>query len=229
MSDEEEHKMSEDGEEYGNKKTKVVLRVDEEKIAEKVREQLLREQNVDKGVQHFETLKEMAVEQFHEYEDQINACSTPAEVMEILEVARNEKKPPEQKKPPHGKSTFLPPSDSSKFADSAELIDKLYETAFYDLKASNEEKAEARKKINELWRSFETGKSMSQIREGGVKEIMKPTSECPNCWRTIMPPLSKNNPTCPYCSYNVRDKHEGRKGTSLAPHVGTPNGEIPRF
>jgi len=225
----EERKISEDSEREIGQGKKIVFRVDKDEIAKQVREELKQEEKLDENIKHFETLKIIAIEQAPVYEDQINNCGSPAEVMEILESARSERKT-EKKHPPYGKSTFLPPSDSSKFGSQSELIDSLYETAFYNPKATQEEKADARAKINELWKSFTFGKAHNQLRESpsNMEKIMKPMSDCPNCFRSISPPLSRSNPVCDYCGYDVREKNDGRKGTSIRAHEWTSSGEPPK-
>lgn len=216
-----------DGEcsECGFKNTVVLhkIQVDTDTVAKNVKEQLKKEENADKAMQLFLKLKQDYSAKYPEYAELFSSCESPAELYDVLEQAQTETKT-EEKKTPHGKAPFLAPPTGE---DSAQvLVENLYHKAYFDLKATEEEKAEAKKKLDSLWRSFETGKSMSQIREGRLNEIMKPISECPECHKTI-PPLSKNNPVCPYCGYDVREKHAGRRGTSLAPHVGNVGGEIP--
>jgi hypothetical protein len=230
MSNEEnpdEYNVTGDAE-FKGKKTVVKVNIDKDAIKEEIKQELGAEKRLDEGLKHFEALKEMAISQHRELEDQINSCETPGQIMEILEQAKIEK-PTEKKRAPAGKSTMLPPSNAEQYGSQSEMIDALYEQA-YGVKSTAEEKTEARKKINSLWRSFETGKSASLLRESqsNLEKIMKPVGECPNCWRTLIPPLSKNNPECEFCGYNVQQKNDGRRGTSIQPHEHTKTGAPPR-
>ena len=154
-----------------------------------------------KAVMELLNNSEMSYEQKTAIENQLE---NPAN-MELIRTVLGAGKP--TKKPPYGKSTFLPPTDGETYESKEAMIDALYEQAFYNPLATPEQKNTARDKINSLWKSFTVSKSLAQLHDQGINTITKPVSECPNCHRTITP-LTKANPTCPFCNYDVRNKND---------------------
>jgi ribosomal protein L32 len=208
MSDEnntEEHKVSGDTE-IQDYKGKTTLRVvlDKDKIKEEIKEELGAEKRLDDGIKYFEALREMAISQHRELEDQINSCESPGQIMEILEQAKNEKKP-EKKRAPAGKSTMLPPSDSEQYANNAEMLDSLYDTAYYSKTATSEEREAARKKIDKLFESLIEGRSWDQIkRSKDYATIIKTNIEsCSNCGKTL---ISGAVCSCGYDAYSKKHR-----------------------
>jgi ribosomal protein L32 len=191
--------------EFQGKKTIVKVNIDKDAIKKEIKDEIQQEEKIDENVQHFETLKQIAKEQAIEFSDQIDACQSPREVMEILEAARNEKKKTETHKAPHGKSMFLSPSNAEQYADSAEMLDKLYDTAYYSKTATPEERQEARKKIDKLFESLIEGRSWDQIkRSKDYDSLIKTNIEsCPSCGKTL---ISGANCSCGYDPYSKKHR-----------------------
>jgi ssDNA-binding Zn-finger/Zn-ribbon topoisomerase 1 len=224
--------MSDENGEYGVKKLKVEvgrsmeveqLRQEKDAEIESLKTELDEKSAVlaQKALTEFEIHKQKLSERFGD--PTILDLGTPSEVADY--IANTSPKEPE-KRAPFGKSPFYPPTNGEQYPNSAAMVDELYKRAYYQPELTAEEKSQARAKINQLWHSFETGKSLSQIRESGIDAIAKPVSDCPSCYRTIQP-LSKNNPTCPFCGYDIREKQANRKGTGVRAHEGSKIGQPP--
>lgn len=155
------------------------------------------------AMSEFEQLRENLAEQFND--DSIKDCSSPSEMFSY--IASLKKKPTtEQKKPPHGKSTFIPPSNAEQYGSYAELIDALYNTAYYSKNATADERLEAKAKIETLFESLIEGRSWEQLkRSKAYNAIIKNVESCSSCGKTLI------NGTVCSCGYNpYSKKHKPR-------------------
>ena len=103
------------------------------------------------------------------------------------------------KKPPAGKSTFVPPPEAETFEDKVAMIDELYRRAYYQPQLYTKQQVEeAKAKIDTLFRTLIGSKSWKQLREGQnipPQQIMS----CPKCGRTYIGELPS---ACGTCGFN---------------------------
>ena len=202
MSDTEEHKISSDTEIKDTGKTVRIL-LDKDQIKKEIIDDLQREGKVDKALSQFETLKQVVTEKYPAFSDQIASCSSPADVMEIVEVARNEK--PTKQHDHAGKAMMTPPSSGEQYADNTQLIDELYRLAYSrdpDIDAST--RKNARERIEKLIESMVTGESWRQLKQDGTRKIEQhKITECSQCHATLI-----DRSDCPRCGYNPFEKQK---------------------
>jgi len=121
-------------------------------------------------------------------------------------VAKVEGETKDGKKPPQGKAPFTPPKDAKEFANPEELIGSLYNKAYYDPKATIQQKKEAVEKIDKLFTSLIEGKAWAQLKSGLGRYPEAKISECPRCGEIILGEPDK----CPKCKVDLQQKMRKR-------------------
>ena len=106
---------------------------------------------------------------------------------------------PEKKKEPTGKATITPPIDNTgkeHFEDKVAMIDELYKRAYdHPELYTSQEVADAKFKIDTLFKTLIGSKSWSQLKAGQNLPIQQIMS-CPKCNRTFVGELPQKCPTC---------------------------------
>jgi hypothetical protein len=124
----------------------------------------------------------------------VNLLSTVVQTVEKTPP----KAPPE---PPKGKATFIPPTDAEQFEDNVEMVNSLYDRAYYNPKKYTKEVVEdAKRKIDELIKSMTTGKSWGQLKLGGSLGKIQ-LMACPKCGNIIKGEVPQR---CPKCNFNFQ-------------------------
>jgi len=148
------------------------------------------------------------IAKYGEYKDEIEDLKTPQEMDKFKLRIFNDKvheKPKTQI--PYGKSSIIPPKGEMEYSSQAEMVDKLYDTAYYNSrKYTPEEVEDAKKKIETLLKSMIGGSAWKEMRERGTTPIEKhKISACSKCGYTKI-----DTDICPNCSYNPKEKQAVR-------------------
>jgi len=197
--------MSSD-EEYGVKKIKVnidrspeveAIRAEKEAVEQELAEKkaILEQQ----ALEEFEQLKQRLSEKFND--QNILDCGSPSEVYSYIASVN---KPQEQKRVPMGKAPMYS-SDSGGAKDYGELLDQLYDTAYYNPKATPEERQEAKQKIDQLFDSLISGRSWEQLKRSKAYDAIIKTNveSCPSCGKTL---ISGARCSCGYDPYSGKHR-----------------------
>jgi rubrerythrin len=109
---------------------------------------------------------------------------------------------------PYGKASIIPPKGSDEYSSQTEMVDKLYDTAYFSSqKYTPEEVSEAKAKIEQLIRSMIGGQGWKEMRERNSTNAIEKhkLSACPKCHFTLV-----DTDTCPNCHYNPKTKQTVR-------------------
>ena len=108
---------------------------------------------------------------------------------------------------PYGKSSIIPPKGEESFNSQAEMVDSLYDRAYFSSqKYSKEEVDEAKQKIEQLLRSMIGGSAWKEMRERGTSPIEQhKLSACPKCHFTLV-----DTSKCSNCGYDATEKQKVR-------------------
>jgi hypothetical protein len=148
------------------------------------------------------------IAKYGEYKDEIEDLKTPEELDKFKLRVFNDKVHEKPKTHvPYGKSSIVPPKGEMEYSSQAEMVDSLYDRAYYSSqKYSKEEVAEAKQKIDQLLRSMIGGNAWKELRERGTSPIEKhKISACPKCHYTLI-----DTNECPNCHYNATEKQKVR-------------------
>ena len=108
---------------------------------------------------------------------------------------------------PYGKSSIIPPKGAEEYENQAQMVDKLYDMAYYNpRKYTPEEVEDAKQKIDTLLRSMIGGSAWKEMRERGTSPIEKhKLSACPKCHYTLV-----DTSKCLNCGYDATEKQKVR-------------------
>jgi ribosomal protein L32 len=160
------------------------------------------------GMQKLEEEKSKLKEKYYEYREEIEGITTPSELDKFkLRVFNNQAKEKPRKQIPSGKAPLYAPKGENEYSSQTEMVDKLYDMAYYNpRKYSSEEVEDAKQKIDTLLRSMLSGQSWKQLKERGTSAIEQhKISACPKCHFTKI-----DTDICPNCSYNPKEKQAVR-------------------
>lgn len=129
------------------------------------------------------------------------------EALEKAEDDASEWRNYKQTHPPSGRAPFYPPADTETFADRKQMVDVLYDRAYYHKENFTPEQiSDAKRKLDELWRVVETDSpSKRELKHGGSVGSTS-LMACPNkeCGFTID---TLKETKCPHCGYELK-KHD---------------------
>jgi len=108
---------------------------------------------------------------------------------------------------PYGKSSIIPPKGEDEYSSQTEMVDKLYDMAYFNSrKYTPEEVSDAKQKIDQLLKSMIGGSAWKEMRERGTSPIEKhKLSACPKCHYTLV-----DTNKCPNCGYDATEKQSVR-------------------
>jgi len=108
---------------------------------------------------------------------------------------------------PYGKSSIIPPKGVEEYENQAQMVDSLYDRAYYNSrKYTPEEVEDAKQKIDQLLKSMIGGSAWKEMRERGTSPIEKhKLSACPKCHYTLV-----DTSKCSNCGYDATEKQKVR-------------------
>lgn len=191
MSENEQEELNPDG----TKKTKinVEVRMTEEMkkaveenaiLKERIKEKELLVESL--ALESFGNEQRELAEAHPDAEELINLCGTPQQLEQLRAKLES------GKRLPAGKSTnpnFAAGGGKEEFASQAEMLDKLYDAAYYHPeKHTKEQVDDAKTKIGHLIESMVSGPSWRTLKERGkIGEIMKhDVTACGSCGATLV-------------------------------------------
>jgi len=112
-----------------------------------------------------------------------------------------------EKKPPTGKATIIIPvrkGTSTAYDTPEKLMTDLYYKAYYarDGEVTIQERADARKKIDQLFKALIEGKAWGQMKTGERRLPNQKVTFCPRCHNIIVGIPDK----CPSCGHDLQEK-----------------------
>jgi rubrerythrin len=210
--------MSEENSE--KKEPRIINVVLTEEIKNLMREKTLLEERLKEketlGLELFELKKAEAIRAYPAMKTTLQACNTPETLERFIDSAHEEQVKnyenhgtanPENRQTPAGKSTmYNPRSGEETFESSTQMIDSLYDKAYYhSSQFTKEQVADAKKKIETLIESMVSGKSWSELKQRGkTSELMKhEISSCSACGATQ---IDNYEGKCSQCGFNPKEK-----------------------
>jgi len=106
---------------------------------------------------------------------------------------------PTAKPAPSGKAPFTPPTNAEQFETDVEMLDELYDRAYYKKSQYTvQQQREAKEKIATLINTLIKSPSWMQLKKGD-RPPMPNIISCPECHKTIVGDIP---PKCPKCGFN---------------------------
>jgi ribosomal protein L37E len=185
------------------------LMADNTRLTDKVAEQS------DLALRLFESDKETAIRNFPKYAQVLKECHTPETLQKFIDVADSAQSKegivygthPENRQAPSGKASMdYRNSGAETFESPVELIDSLYDKAYYhSSQFTKDQVADAKKKIETLIESMVSGKSWSELKQRGkTSELMKhEISSCSACGATQ---IDNYEGKCSQCGFDPKEK-----------------------
>jgi hypothetical protein len=153
--------------------------------------------------------KQELIDKYGEYKDEIEDLKTPEEMDKFkLRVFNDKAKEKPKTHAPYGKSSIIPPKGEMEYSSQAEMVDSLYDKAYYSSqKYTPEEVSEAKAKIEQLLRSMIGGTAWKEMRERNSTNAIEKhkLSACPKCHFTLV-----DTNKCSNCGYDATEKQKVR-------------------
>jgi hypothetical protein len=171
----------------------------------------------------FDAKKNEAIRNFPAYAKVLRECTTPETLQKFIDVADSAQSKegivygtaPENKQVVAGKAMIgFTGQGGEQFESRTALIDSLYNKGYYHSKDfTAAEAAEAREKIDALFKTLIDSKSMQELknRHGALGEMMRKHTygECPKCHSTLVDSNLCQNPECKYDASDPEKNKEG--------------------
>lgn len=193
--------MSEDEGEVIKRKIKIA--VDGSEIEKQIDEKLEQKEREKNALRAFERFKSMAMSLFPNDAKEIESCGSVSELDDLVELLEKEKAEGVTKRTPSGKAVIRGTKTDQGWTEenSREKLDKLYFDAYYNTEVSDEDKIDARAKIQQILKALDKSPAMKRLAQGLTHQLWQQNfMNCPKCKRTI-DLNTELYPPCPFCGY----------------------------